>query len=122
MGEQRATGTPTAERRREAPSGVASLIIGIIGIFVLPPILPAVALYLGYRARREAAEQPDRYVDELGRVGRILGWVGLVLGLLGIVVVLLAFLVLFPALGGPTVRDVVDVVEIGTALPGLPLT
>ncbi|WP_165491827.1 DUF4190 domain-containing protein [Egibacter rhizosphaerae] len=92
---------PAANRRppagREHPvTGILSLIFGIAGIvFVLPVVGPLLALGFGYAARRDVEREPDRYVDDLGRIGRILGWVALALtAFAGLLLALAIWLVL----------------------------
>jgi hypothetical protein len=70
---------------QSAPGALASLVLGILGLTVLPLIGAALALVFGYQSKSAARAEPARYSDELGRVGRILGWVGFVLP--GLVVV-----------------------------------
>lgn len=76
-------GGPHSETSGKA---IASLILGICGLFICPIILSIVALVLGYQARSEI----DRSGGRMGgrgnaKAGIILGWIGLVLGLLVIV-------------------------------------
>jgi hypothetical protein len=73
---------PAVQPREQAPGGTASLVLGILGLTVIPFILSIVALFPGYRSKREARVHPELYKDEFGRAGRILGWVGVILGLL----------------------------------------
>jgi hypothetical protein len=87
----RAQPAPT-QPREQAPGGTASLVLGILGLTVIPFVLSIAALFPGYRAKREARAHPELYQDEFGRAGRILGWIGVILGLL----VLAGFLLLVP--------------------------
>jgi hypothetical protein len=88
---------PSHAPARQAPaSGVAALVSGILGVTVLPLIGAVLALVFGYQSQRETAAEPDRYSDELGRIGRVLGWVGLVLAAVGLVAVVAAVLFLMP--------------------------
>jgi hypothetical protein len=73
---------PAVQPREQAPGGTASLVLGILGLTVVPFILSVVALFPGYRSKREALAHPELYQDEFGRAGRILGWIGVILGLL----------------------------------------
>lgn len=65
-----------------SPGAVASLILGVVGLTVVPFIGSIIALVLGYQSRAAAQAEPWRYRDDLGRVGRILGWIGVVLPVL----------------------------------------
>jgi hypothetical protein len=69
-------------------SGVVSFVMGLLGLTVLPLVGSILALVFGYQSRREAAAEPARYVDDLGRVGRVLGWVGVGLASLALLAVL----------------------------------
>lgn len=83
--------------KEHAPTAVAALVFGILGLTFLPVIGSIVALVFGYQSRNAARAEPDRYDDQLGQVGRILGWVGVALtvaGLLLVVVVSLFFLLI----------------------------
>ncbi len=75
-----------------APGAVASVILAVAGLTVVPFIGSIIALVLGYQSRAAAKAEPWRYQDHLGKIGRILGWIGVVLPILA---ALAAFLVLF---------------------------
>lgn len=77
--------------RQPAPGAVAALVWGIVGLTVLPLIGAVLAVVYSGRARQAAEEQPDRFDDQLGRVGRILGWIGLVLLAILLVLMLVGF-------------------------------
>lgn len=87
--------TPTTAGTRESSSGIAALVLGILGLVAIPLIGSVLALVFGYQSRREAQQRPDVYRDDLGRIGRILGWIGVALSGLGIAaaLVVLAFLI-----------------------------
>jgi hypothetical protein len=56
---------------------ILSLITGIMGIFVLPVIASAIAVYTGYSARQETRSAPPRATgDGMATVGIFLGWMG----------------------------------------------
>lgn len=78
--------------RQHPTTAIISLVMGIIGLVALPVIGSIIALVTGYQSRNEAAERPDVYTDDLGRVGRILGWVGLGLSLLGLLIAALVIM------------------------------
>jgi hypothetical protein len=79
--------TPPASPATSDPtSGVVALVMGVLGLTALPLIGSILALVFGAQARREAIAQPQRYRDDLGRIGRILGWVGISLAVAGLVI------------------------------------
>jgi hypothetical protein len=78
-----------ASRPVERPSsGVVAFVMGLLGLTVLPLVGSILAVVFGYQSRRETAADPVRYVDDLGRVGRVLGWVGIGLASLALLAVL----------------------------------
>ena len=65
----------------------ASLVLGIVGLFVCPIICSALALILGYSARNEIAASGGRMTgDTNATAGIILGWVGLALAIIGVII------------------------------------
>ena len=72
---------------------IASLVLGIAGVTVLPVIGPILALVFGYSARREidagGGVQGGR---QLAVAGIVLGWVGVAL----MALIALAFIALIP--------------------------
>jgi hypothetical protein len=65
----------------------ASLVLGIIGLFVCPIVCSIAALLLGYQAKSEIAASQGRLGGEgNATAGIILGWVGLALYTLAIIV------------------------------------
>jgi hypothetical protein len=82
---------PAAPHPNDRPtSGVVALVMGLLGLTVLPLVGSILALVFGYQSRREVAAEPARYVDDLGRVGRVLGWVGIGLAALMLLAVVAA--------------------------------
>lgn len=81
-------GYPTS--REHAPGAVAALVLGILGIVVLPLVFSIPAIILGNKSKRETAANPDRYTDSLGQAGRICGWIGTVIGVIAVVLIGLA--------------------------------
>ena len=71
---------------------IASLVLGIFGIFSLPIISSIVALVLGIQARREiAASGGWQTGDSMARAGIILGWVGIAIySLLFLILIIVA--------------------------------
>jgi hypothetical protein len=70
-------------------SAIASLVLGIAGLVVFPPI-GIVALVFGYRARREIVERGEGG-DGLATAGIVLGWIGTALSALVVVGIVLIF-------------------------------
>jgi MFS family permease len=97
---------PTSREEAAAPptaqstSGyaIASLVLGIVGIFVFPVVGSILALIFGYIARNEIDRSSGRQGGRgLAIAGIVLGWVGVVFG-----IVLLLILLLFAAALNPT--------------------
>jgi hypothetical protein len=83
-------------QRQNTSSGLASLVLGILGFVALPLIGSILALVFGYQSRNEVRANPDVYRDDYGQVGRILGWVGVGLAALALLFVGAALLFLMP--------------------------
>jgi hypothetical protein len=65
---------------------VASLVLGIAGLTVLPLIASAFALIFGYMARREIRQRPDETSGHgVAVAGIVLGWIGIGLLIVGLV-------------------------------------
>ena len=63
----------------------ASLILGIVGIFICPIICCVLALIFGYSAKNEiAASGGYQTGDSYATAGIILGWIGLVISIIWI--------------------------------------
>ncbi|MDR1152491.1 MAG: DUF4190 domain-containing protein [Bifidobacteriaceae bacterium] len=76
----------------ENGTGTAAMILGILGLTVLPLIGSIVAIVLGNKGRRAADE--GRATNRSSSVaGIIMGWVGIGLGILTIVLVVFLFMV-----------------------------
>jgi hypothetical protein len=86
---------PTVERQNTS-SGLASLVLGILGFIALPLIGSILALVFGYQSRSEVRANPAAYRDDYGQVGRILGWIGVGLAALALLIVGAAVLFLMP--------------------------
>lgn len=66
---------------------IASLVLGIGGLTVLPLLGSIAAIILGYMARRDIRQRPDQLTgDGLALAGIVLGWISVALALVGIVV------------------------------------
>lgn len=64
---------------------IASLVLGISGLTVLPFLGSILALIFGYTARKEIREHPDRVSgDGLAVAGIVLGWISVAVAVLGI--------------------------------------
>jgi len=62
---------------------VASLILGIAGLTVVPTIGSVLALILGYMAKRDIRQRPTETTGEgLATAGVVMGWIGVVLTVL----------------------------------------
>jgi hypothetical protein len=70
-----------AEARRKPGKAVASLVCGIISLFLLGPILGVVAIVLGVLARKEIAANPNLDGAGLALAGIITGAIGAVLAI-----------------------------------------
>jgi hypothetical protein len=64
---------------------VASLILGIAGLTVVPTIGSVLALILGYMARRDIRQRPTETTGEgLATAGVVMGWIGVVVMVLAV--------------------------------------
>jgi hypothetical protein len=70
-----------AEARRKPGKAVASLVCGIISLFILGPILGVVAIVLGVMARKEIEGDPNLEGAGLALAGIITGAIGAVLAI-----------------------------------------
>jgi uncharacterized Zn finger protein (UPF0148 family) len=67
---------------------IASLVLGVGGLFVLPLIGSILAIIFGYMARRDIRHRPDEISgDGLALVGLVTGWIGVGLALVGLLIV-----------------------------------
>jgi hypothetical protein len=87
---------PQTVQRQNPSSGLASLVLGILGLVALPLIGSILALVFGYQSRNEVRANPDVYRDDYGQVGRILGWIGVGLAALALLIIGAALLFLMP--------------------------
>jgi hypothetical protein len=66
---------------------IASLVLGIGGLTVLPLLGSIVAIILGYMARRDIRQRPAEVSgDGLARAGIVLGWIAVGLAVMGLLV------------------------------------
>ncbi len=78
--------TAAAARPRTSGAAIASLVLGILGLFAIPLITSLGAIFLGRRAQREIAESPGLSGEGLAKAGVILGWIGVALMVAGIII------------------------------------
>jgi len=71
------------------------MILGIVGIVLIPVIPSIIAIVFGNKAKREAQEQPHRYKNTFGKIGVITGWIGLALGVVWVLLFVLFFAAAF---------------------------
>ena len=83
---------PPATRLSSGPTpatsgmAIASLVLGIGGVTVLPLIGSILALIFGYMARKDIRQRPTEVTGEgLAMAGIVLGWISVVLAVLGII-------------------------------------
>ncbi len=88
-------GTPAGYPPPAAPSSstaTISLIMGILGLTLLPVLGSIVALFTGYSARNEINQSGGMIGGSgMATAGLILGWIGVVLGALTCCGVVIAF-------------------------------
>jgi hypothetical protein len=85
----------TVATGRTAGNATASLVLGIIGLFVCPVICSVAAIVVGLQARREIAATP-------GLGGRGAAGTGIALGVIGIAVFIVGLIVGFAGIAGST--------------------
>lgn len=87
MTEVAPTGEQGATPARQQTSGlaVASLVIGIVGLTLVPLFASILGLVFGYMARGDIRRNPSLTGDGLATAGIILGWIAV--ALMGLVVV-----------------------------------
>jgi hypothetical protein len=68
---------------------IASLVLGIAGLFVFPVIPSILAIVFGHKARDEIRSAPGMTGDGLALAGLILGWLGVALAAVGLLFLLL---------------------------------
>ncbi len=93
--------------RESNGKATASLVLGIVGLFVCPLICSAIALILGSQAKKEIAASGGMMSGEsAATAGIVLGWVGIALSLVAILIWVILIAVassqstMLPALAG----------------------
>jgi hypothetical protein len=72
----------------------ASLVLGIIGIFMCPVVCSVIAIILGSMAKSEIAASGGYQTGESNaKAGIILGWIGLALAAVSVMIVVIAVIV-----------------------------
>ena len=84
-----------SSRKKVNAKAIASVLLGTVGL-LLPVAASIVAIVLGYRARSEIAEGPQRG-EGLATAGIILGWSGVIIGIGWVAVFLTAIVSAAPA-------------------------
>jgi hypothetical protein len=83
--------TPSVRAAQTVPTSgmaIASLVLGIAGLTVLPLLASVLAVILGYVARREIREHEGEVSgDGVALAGIVTGWIGIGLAVLGVVLV-----------------------------------
>jgi hypothetical protein len=87
---------PPAPPRPATPAGpatptsglaIASLLLGIGGLTIVPLLGSILAVILGYMARNEIRQRPDELTgDGLALTGIVLGWIAIGLSILGLLI------------------------------------
>jgi hypothetical protein len=81
-----------AEAQRTSGYAIASLVLGVTGLFVFPIVLSLLAVIFAGKAREEMRANPGVSGEGLATAGLVLGWVGLVIGAIGVLALLFVLL------------------------------
>ena len=65
-----------ARPTRTSGLAIASLVLGIVGLVLLPLIASVAAIFVGRKARNDLARDPTLAGEGLAKAGVILGWIG----------------------------------------------
>jgi Domain of unknown function (DUF4190) len=81
--EEQAVPQPGAEvEQRTSGKAIASLVLGIVGLIILPVICSTLAIIFGVMARNEIDRDPTLTGRGMAIAGLVLGIVGLVAGII----------------------------------------
>ncbi len=85
MSYQPPEGTPYSPPKPNSSMAIVSLVMGILGLSLLPILGSIVAVITGYMARNEISQSMGNLGGEgLATAGLVLGWVGIGLTVLGL--------------------------------------
>ena len=82
------TGGQAAPRPRTSGNAIASLVLGIAGLVILPIVPSILAIVLGRSAERDIAGDASLGGEGLAKAGIVLGWVGIALCVLGVLILI----------------------------------
>ena len=74
--------------RRTSGLALASLGLGLVGLFIAPLIASTVAIVLGHLARRDLRRDSTLTGGGYALAGIVLGWVGVVIGVVFVILLL----------------------------------
>jgi hypothetical protein len=81
---------PYPPRQESSGKALASLILGVCGLFTIPVLCSALAIVFATQARAEIAESQGRLGGASNaQVGLVLGWIGLAIGVIEVVLALI---------------------------------
>jgi hypothetical protein len=84
--------SPTNDTAQSNPKAIASLVCGIVGISIIPFVLPIAAIILGNGARRELLARPQDSGSGSAVAGVLLGWIGIAFNIMVATIVLILLL------------------------------
>lgn len=67
--------------RRTSGLALASLGLGLVGLFIAPLIASTIAIILGHLARRDLRRDSTLAGNGFALAGIVLGWIGVVIGI-----------------------------------------
>ena len=87
--------TDARGHQRTSGAAIASLVLGIVGVTVVPLIPSVLAVVFGSRARDEIRADPAVSGEGLATAGIILGWIGVALSVVGLLFFVIGLAVFF---------------------------
>jgi uncharacterized paraquat-inducible protein A len=78
-----------ASGRRTEGTAIASLILGVAGVFFCPLICSILAVIFGRQAKSKIAADQSLEGEGLATAGTVLGWVGIGLSVVAIIVIII---------------------------------